>query len=283
MTTLGAFRDVLPTLQMALDRRQYGIEFVVEGVDGSGKTTLTHDLVRILAESGVPAILVNKQFGTDGNPAPPLIPQCVVDRLLALYPVVWGPFPANRSSWSEKHWLFIIGSWFSLLSENVIAPLVSAGYVVVVDNAHYKTMARYYLKPQVSESLIASVFSGLRRPEGICLLEVDPAVALNRKGEFSLVEAGFQSTDNLSFIHHQAELAVALRSIFSHNHPEIINTTTLSSDTVLKLAFHYLAHTLTYTGADESTMTQGQGLPSEPNPLGESPFAHSMDEGELAP
>jgi len=164
----------------------------------------------------------------------------LAERIESLFPVVWGPFPPDRDSWSERHWLFIIASWFALLDENVIIPFVESRHIVVVDNAHYKTMARYRLKKNINQELVRRVFSDLRYPDGLILLEVRPEIALARKGEFEAVESGFHGEKDEDFTRHQLELSTALRSVLTQTQPCIIETSTLSPVEILQHALLYL-------------------------------------------
>lgn len=206
---------------------------VIEGSDGAGKSTVVAGLVRELKKRGRPVVLVDKHYQVRNSAAPSSLTADLVARFRELQPVTYGPFPDGRHLWGDHHWLFQLGAWYSLLDTTVVRPALDEGLTVLVDSAHYKTLARYILKPDFPVELAWQVFANLRSPELVALLEVDPAVALRRKGGFAAIEAGFVGPEADAFIRHQGELQDVLRAFANRWGWRRLNTSTLAEDEVL--------------------------------------------------
>lgn len=169
-----------------------GLHIAVEGADGAGKSTLIHNLMNRLEREGREAILVNKHYQGDTTGRPHSITPDLLKRFAELQPVTYGPFPEGRNLWGDHHWLFILGAWYSLLDTVVIHTALEQGLTVVVDNPHYKTLARYLLKADFPVETAWHVFAHLRVPDLVAYLDIDPRVALTRKGGFEAIETGFR-------------------------------------------------------------------------------------------
>jgi thymidylate kinase len=209
------------------------VHVAIEGADGAGKTTLIAGLTRRLSEEGRGFILVNKYYQVRTTGGPSTLDDDLVQRFKQLQPVTYGPFPDGRHLWGDHHWLFALGSWYSLLDTTVIAPALAEGLTVIVDNPHYKTLARYMLKPDFPVESAWQVFSHLRTPELVAFLDVDAKTALTRKGQFESIEAGFTGNGTAHFLTHQRDLACVLRAFASRWGWKTIDTSDLEPAAVL--------------------------------------------------
>jgi dTMP kinase len=204
----------------------------LEGPDGAGKSTAVADLVCRLRASGRSVVAVDKHYQVRSFDAPASLDDDHRARFAELQPVTYGPFPDGRHLWGDHHWLFILGSWYSLLDEVVVGPALAEGSVVLLDNAHYKTLARYVLKPDFPVDLAWHVFANLRRPDLVVYLDVDPVTAMRRKGGFEAIEAGFGGSEADHFVAHQRDLGDVMRSFGARWGWKHVDTTHASLDEV---------------------------------------------------
>lgn len=137
----------------------------LEGVDGSGKSTVGRALVERLGDLGEEAILVREPGGTDVGEA--------VRRLLL-------------DSDSLDHWaeVFLFAAQRAELAREVIAPALEKGNWVVSDRTYYSSIAYQGRARGLGEERVRSINeTGLDGvlPDHVFILDVEPDVALARQ------------------------------------------------------------------------------------------------------
>lgn len=137
----------------------------LEGVDGSGKSTVGKALVQRLGDLGEEAILVREPGGTDVGEA--------VRRLLL-------------DSDSLDHWaeVFLFAAQRAELAREVIAPALEEGTWVVSDRTYYSSIAYQGRARGLGEETVRSINeTGLEGvlPDHVFVLDVEPDVALARQ------------------------------------------------------------------------------------------------------
>ncbi|MFP3881665.1 MAG: dTMP kinase [Actinomycetota bacterium] len=137
----------------------------LEGVDGSGKSTVGRALVERLGNLGEEAILVREPGGTDVGEA--------VRRLLL-------------DSDSLDHWaeVFLFAAQRAELAREVIAPALEEGKWVVSDRTYYSSIAYQGRARSLGEDTVRSINeTGLEGvlPDHVFVLDVEPDVALARQ------------------------------------------------------------------------------------------------------
>lgn len=137
----------------------------LEGVDGSGKTTVGKSLVEALAGRGIEAILVREPGGTEVGE--------VVRSLLL-------------DSHSLDHWaeVFLFAAQRAELAREVIAPALSAGTWVVSDRTYYSSIAYQGRARGLGDEKVRAINeTGLDGvvPDHVFVLDVEPDVALGRQ------------------------------------------------------------------------------------------------------
>lgn len=139
----------------------------LEGVDGSGKSTVGSALVARLGESGVAARLVREPGGTPVGEA---------IRDLLLHSDHLGP-------WAE---VFLFAAQRAELVESVVTPALARGEWVVSDRSYYSSIAYQGHARGLGPDLIRSINeTGLRgvTPDHIFVIDVDPDLALKRQSD----------------------------------------------------------------------------------------------------
>lgn len=137
----------------------------LEGVDGSGKSTVGKTLVERLTAAGEEAILVREPGGTEVGE--------VVRKLL---------LDSNSlDDWAE---VFLFAAQRAELAREVIAPALEAGTWVVSDRTYYSSIAYQGRGRGLGEDKVRAINEiGLDGviPDHVFVLDVDPDVALARQ------------------------------------------------------------------------------------------------------
>jgi len=137
----------------------------LEGVDGSGKSTVGQALVARLAESGESAILVREPGGT------------------ALGEVVRGLLLDSErlDDWAE---VFLFAAQRSELAREVVVPALESGTWVVSDRSYYSSIAYQGRGRGLGEDKVRAINEiGLDGvvPDHVFVLDVEPDLALSRQ------------------------------------------------------------------------------------------------------
>jgi dTMP kinase len=175
-----------------------------EGIDGSGKTSAARRVAAALVEYGVAAVLIEKKNPCSADPY-------VASHMTALRRLIWDHEPDDPIHLlGEKHWLYLMASYFACLNNSCIQPYIRTENVVVVDNWHYKFLARFLEKDAALSSEAAWLFEQLQKPDHIFLLDLDPVEAARRKRTFTTCEAGnlagLQGRNTQNFVAYQMRI-----------------------------------------------------------------------------
>lgn len=163
--------------------RSQGTLICFEGLDGAGKTTVSHRVADELSRAGTPSLLVEKKDTHFSR-------ESLSQRMSLLRHIIWEYGDTPIQELGDEHSLYIMASWFSALDRGKIRPLLEQGHTVIVDNWFYKFIARFKLKPDLDFDHVQRCFAHLSRPDCVILLDVDPATAAARKEGYSLAETG---------------------------------------------------------------------------------------------
>lgn len=212
----------------------------LDGIDGAGKTTVA----RALRERCAPDRLLTvskSQFNTG---------DADLDAYLRSVNTTVYQRPAHVGArCGDRYWLFALAAWYELLDELVLRPALAAGHLVLMDNPPAKTIARYLVSGTVEPGLVQAAFAGLTKPDLLLLFDVDPAVALRRKGSFTHVESGGRS-DEQEYLGYQHAVREALIGPATAGQPRVvIDTTNRTVDEVVELAWAGIVPLLDPAGA----------------------------------
>ncbi|MFJ8442791.1 nucleoside/nucleotide kinase family protein [Kitasatospora griseola] len=143
---------------------------VLEGPDGAGKTTLAARAAADLARLGV-RHLDRRQISTHSTYAATLMEP--------LARMLW--HSGDAPDLSDSFWAHLQAAWFTAHGEQVVAPALAAGPVLV--DGWYSKLASRLPGQGWSADEIPHLFARVRRPDHTILLDVDPAVLWERKGD----------------------------------------------------------------------------------------------------
>ena len=139
----------------------------LEGIDGSGKSTVGRALVAALEERGDAAVLVREPGGT-------WLGEAVRGLLLD---------SEALDDWAE---VFLFAAQRSELAREVIEPALSEGTWVVSDRTYYSSIAYQGRARGLGEDRVRAINeAGLQGvvPDHVFVLDVDPTVALDRQDD----------------------------------------------------------------------------------------------------
>lgn len=167
-----------------------------EGIDGAGKTTLAPLVATILRSQGIAAQFARKR-------APVISDGFAGEQLRLLAERLWGiPHDARLGSLGTRYWIYLNAAYFSGL-HTALSRQEPADVVIIVDNWINKFVARVAAEGQFSGAELESVLTLVPRPDLIVLLDVDPAVAAQRKLTPSELEQGVLFNGELDFVGYQ--------------------------------------------------------------------------------
>lgn len=139
----------------------------LEGVDGSGKSTVGSALVARLEREGKPARLVREPGGTP-------VGETIRDLLL---------HSDHLSPWAE---VFLFAAQRAELVESVVSPALARGEWVISDRSYYSSIAYQGHARRLGADLVRSINeSGLQGvlPDFVFVIDVDPDLALRRQSD----------------------------------------------------------------------------------------------------
>jgi len=193
----------------------------LEGIDGAGKTKTAGFLVDILRGRGLRVTFAKHnatEVGDDYAAAYLTDLRKITERYCE------GPY----FRLGMQHWIFMRASYYALVDHCVVTPALKAGHLVITDGWYYKFAARIAAaRLDASDTAIdldqvLPIFSSVRAPDRVFLLDVPPDVAAQRKDSFNAGELGpqnFRENDRVqAFTCFQASVRQNLLSMSQTNH-----------------------------------------------------------------
>ena len=193
---------------------------VLEGIDGSGKTTVAKQLKKrlgneacFISKKSIDAnTIFQKQFMTEINP------------------ILWGR-KADEAihEIDEETWLYLHILWYHMLQEYVVVPKLKEYKYVVMDGWFYKFLARHYVNNKMEYDVADYLTKRLLTPDHIFLLNASPELCYNRKTNIKTSECGIhedKSSTEVSFLRfckYQDKVYAAYLKIFENFKVTIIN------------------------------------------------------------
>lgn len=154
---------------------------VIEGIDGSGKTTVAQHLRDYLGEKA--CFLSKKSIEANTNFQKQFMSE--------IKPILWERKPTEPvSEIDEESWLYLHMLWYHMLQKFVISDKLRNYEYVVMDGWYYKFLARHFVNSKMETTIAEFLVKRLLRPDRIFLLNVSPEICFNRKGQIKASECG---------------------------------------------------------------------------------------------
>lgn len=212
---------------MAAARNGRGAFLVLEGVDGSGKSTIGRAVEATMTD--VPVVYTShKEIPTH----PPEVEQSMRE----LAAVLWPKDQRHLAGLPSEYRVLLHAAWFSIFSECVIKPRVAAGAVMIVDGWYYKIMARLRVDGY-DQHYLDVIFSRAAEPDEVILLDPPVAEVWARKEAggrgFGPVEmglyAGYKELGRDSFIDYQSRTRDAIKAVAEERQRRLVVVRDVSS------------------------------------------------------
>lgn len=190
---------------------------VFVGVDGAGKTTLSHRIGVDLAEHGVKSL--SHRVISQREPYAERSMRGVADLL----------WPRDNTTFDHllpaEFYVFLKATWYALFSKYVLEPELEQSKAVVVDGWHYKFSAKMMLDG-FSEQHLESIFSHVVTPDLVVMLDADIEGIWERRTEFRSHELGlhegYAKLGRQSFTDYQNKVRAKLLDMAGRHSWEVL-------------------------------------------------------------
>src|SRR5699024_6398612 len=135
-------------------------------------------------------------------------------------------------------------SWFSVLENCKIKPLIDSGYTVIMDNWHYKLQARFNLKENFDHEVTKKRFESLPKTDVNNPLDKEPKGAVDRRENHSITEYGnmdgFKGKTPANFVAYQSMVSKSLDNLSKEEGWIRINVANYTEEEVTKKVLNSL-------------------------------------------
>lgn len=198
-----------------------GTFIALEGLDGVGKTSLAERL----ADLHYADLNTGNSRPTDNGQLPRqlvYIPRRQISEsslyaatlMNHLSTMLW--HSGDAPDLSDAFWVSLQTSWFIAHGETVVAPVLEAGFDVIVDGWYYKLFAKLLLQGFVDRDLDV-MFDRVREPNAVLVLLADPGAVFDRRRQFRPAElgmhAGYGELGRDTFIDYQSRASTNLQAL----------------------------------------------------------------------
>ena len=210
---------------------------VFEGIDGSGKTTISN-LVYTKLKSKITQIKYYKKASPDFDHP------YVRKQMLKLKEVIWPPDLPIYNVFGDHYWLFLNAAWFSVIQRGRIENAKSQNNLIIFDGWYYRLIARFVNKG-FDRSWLLSLFATVNEPNLVVLLDIKPQIAWKRRAKFKPNEIGswdgFSGNSFDSYCMYQEQTRKELLRFAQEKSWFIINQTENTSiDKMCSLIYEYI-------------------------------------------
>lgn len=154
---------------------------VLEGIDGSGKTTLAPLLCERLRPPLGAARPLLKKF-VDYEDA------YTRTHLRRLRQVIWDERKPRLDVMGGEHWALLVAGWYAALQTRTLA---TSHHTLVSDGWYFRNIVKALEEHAgLDEAWMHALFAPIRVPDAVVLIDVEPELALQRGRVFDPRESG---------------------------------------------------------------------------------------------
>lgn len=179
--------------------------YVLEGIDGAGKTTLARHMATASLDAGTPSGAPLGQLLFVSRRTVPSGDGFAANLMRQNANMLW--HSGDATDLSAEFWVTLQASWFTAMTDAVLNPLLQAGYDIVMDGWMYKFWSKL-LNQGYTQNDLLTIFRGARVPDHVVLLDPDVRAVYDRGRDFRPTElgmhVGYRELNRHSFIDYQA-------------------------------------------------------------------------------
>lgn len=185
-----------------------------EGIDGAGKTATARALFARLKQEGMQVQYVAKSSVTFDDPY-------VKAEMTKLRGLIWPPAECEPSSdvFGTHYYLYLIAAWYSAVERWRLSAWQASNELVIVDGWYYRTIVKAHLRQGLDISWLETLFKHVSAPTAVVLLDIEPALAWQRRSTFKSTELGrwdgFTGDDRAAFCAYQENVRTHLLRLSS--------------------------------------------------------------------
>jgi thymidylate kinase len=183
---------------------------VLEGIDGSGKSTLTR-LVGDKLRATIPSVRLYHKLSPDFD-HPYVRRQMTTLRDIMAVPA---EEQHHLGALGDRYWLFLAAAWFSAVETNRLGPARAQGHLVLMDGWYYRLIAKFMHKGFDREWLF-SLFSAVSEADLVVILDVEPATAWKRRPAFKPNEIGVYERRSRDGARNDFEVYCQYQAVLRH-------------------------------------------------------------------
>lgn len=196
-----------------------GLFINIEGIDGSGKSSIAKKICSYYESIGKPLLYLNRK-DTNFNTLYLCEHMSSISDILWSNGAVFKKGPENRIQVIPlEHWFFLTLAWYKMFECKKVLPLLNDGKNVITDGYFYKELVKFKKGGLKKDYL--KLFNDLRKPDINILIDTTPEVSLSTKSNISIVECGkfdgLQGDESENYILHQKELRYIYQQIANKN------------------------------------------------------------------
>lgn len=178
-----------------------GLFVTVEGIDGSGKTTLARSLGQALTDNGIDAVFLDRKYTNYDS-------SYLANFVNGLKTVLWDRSPNQPvTEVGDAGWYYLHASWYAIFAKNALQQHLEQYEVVIMDGWFYKIKARFLAKELYLADALEAPFRELPKEDIGIYLDISPQLASERKLTFTDAESGanegYASGRKESFVAYQ--------------------------------------------------------------------------------
>jgi len=204
-------------------KNSMGIFIGLEGIDGSGKSSILEPLVKELNLMGIKAKAISKRKFDYEN-------ERISYYAKTLYNLIWHGREDPHKFVTSEGWLYFHAIWYMILVENEVLPNLDRHDIIVVDGWYHKIYAKYMLKKNFDMNLLDSVMGSIKKCDMVFMLDVDPNITWKRRDHYENNEIGGYdfNIDNVDrkemYIYYQNKIREKLKLIGQNEKWNIVCT-----------------------------------------------------------